>query len=128
MGDILQNISFQMDHFQGKKKKKNIYIYIYIFNQNYWDEILGCGWLIFVYKWDVTCIINQFTLKGNWGVYRCRSVRRKVVHRKDLNICCKLYINKIQQDATVCRYLFTAKLVSTCFGCPSHPSSGVHKL
>jgi hypothetical protein len=24
-------------------------------------------------------------------------------------------------------YLFTAKSLSTCFGCPSHPSSGVHK-
>jgi len=35
-------------------------------------------------------------------------------------------INKIQQDATVCRYLFTPDY-STCFGCPSHPSSGVHK-
>jgi len=23
--------------------------------------------------------------------------------------------------------LFTAKSLSTCFGCPSHPSSGVHK-
>ena len=37
------------------------------------------------------------------------------------------YINKFQQDATVCRYLFTAKSVSTYFGCPSHPSSGEHK-
>jgi hypothetical protein len=38
------------------------------------------------------------------------------------------YISKIQQDATVCRNLFTAKsLISTCFGRPSHPSSGVHK-
>jgi len=37
------------------------------------------------------------------------------------------YINKIQQDATVCRYLFTAKLLSTSFGCPSHLSSGEHK-
>ena len=33
----------------------------------------------------------------------------------------------MQQDATVCRYLFTANSPSTCFGCPSHPSSGVHK-
>jgi len=37
------------------------------------------------------------------------------------------YINKIQQDETVCRYLFTAKLTSTCFGCPSRPSSEEHK-
>ena len=37
------------------------------------------------------------------------------------------YINKIQQDARVCKYLFTAKSVSTCFGCPSHPSSRDHK-
>ena len=36
------------------------------------------------------------------------------------------YINKIQKDATICRCLFTAKY-STCFWCPSHPSSGVHK-
>ena len=36
------------------------------------------------------------------------------------------YINKIQQEVTVCRYLFTAKH-STCFGCVSHPLSGVHK-
>ena len=38
-----------------------------------------------------------------------------------------LYTNKIQQDATACRHLFTAKFHSTCFGCPLHPSSGVHK-
>jgi len=38
-----------------------------------------------------------------------------------------VYINKIQQDATVHRYLFTAKSLSTCFGCSSHPSSGEHK-
>jgi len=38
-----------------------------------------------------------------------------------------IYINKIEQDATVFRYLFTAKSLSTCFGCPSHPSSGEHK-
>ena len=36
-------------------------------------------------------------------------------------------INKIQQDVTVCRYLFIAKSLSTCFGCPVHPSSGEHK-
>jgi len=32
-----------------------------------------------------------------------------------------------QQDATLCRYLFTAKSLSTCFGCPSHLSSGEHQ-
>ena len=37
------------------------------------------------------------------------------------------YISKIQRDATVCRYLLTAKSLSTCFGRPSHPSSGEHK-
>ena len=37
-----------------------------------------------------------------------------------------LYINKVQQDAKVCRFLFTANH-STCFGRLSHPSSGVHK-
>jgi len=36
-----------------------------------------------------------------------------------------LYINKIQQDATVCRYLLLQNH-STCFGCLPHPSSGVH--
>ena len=36
------------------------------------------------------------------------------------------YITKIQQDATVCRYLFTAKLLYM-FWVSSHPSSGVHK-
>ena len=35
------------------------------------------------------------------------------------------FMNKIQQDATVCRYL--TQIYCTCFGCPSHPSSGVHK-
>ena len=40
----------------------------------------------------------------------------------------ELYLNKNQQDATVCGYLFTAKSLSTCFGCPSHPSSGLHKI
>jgi len=39
----------------------------------------------------------------------------------------KVYINEIQQDATVYRYLFTTKLLSTCFGCSSHHSSGEHK-
>ena len=38
------------------------------------------------------------------------------------------YINKIQQDPTVCGYSFTAKSLSTCFGCSSHPSSGEHKI
>ena len=33
----------------------------------------------------------------------------------------------MQQDATVCRYLLTANHC-TCFGCLSHPSSGVHKI
>jgi len=37
-----------------------------------------------------------------------------------------MYINKIQQDATVCRYLFNAKLLYM-FRVPWHPSSGVHK-
>ena len=38
----------------------------------------------------------------------------------------KKYINKIQQDATdACIYLL--QNYSTCFGCPSHPSSGEHK-
>jgi len=35
-------------------------------------------------------------------------------------------VEEIQQDATVCRYLFTANY-STCFGRSSRPSSGVHK-
>ena len=33
--------------------------------------------------------------------------------------------SKIQRDATVCRYKL--RDYSTCFGCPSRPSSGVHK-
>jgi hypothetical protein len=82
MGDILQNISVQWE------KLQEIYIYTYI--QNYQEEILGYGWLILVYKWDVTCTINQFILKGNWGVYRCHSIRRKVNDRKDLFICFKV--------------------------------------
>ena len=36
------------------------------------------------------------------------------------------YTNKIQQDATVCRYLLLQNY-STCFGYPSHPSSEVHR-
>jgi len=39
-----------------------------------------------------------------------------------------MYINKIQQDERVCRYLFTAKLLSTYFGCPLHPSSEEYKI
>jgi len=35
-------------------------------------------------------------------------------------------VNKIQLDATVCRYLFTAKLLSM-FRVSQHPSSGVLK-
>jgi len=38
----------------------------------------------------------------------------------------QLYINKIQQDATICRYLFTTKLLYM-FRVSSHPSSGAHK-
>ena len=37
------------------------------------------------------------------------------------------YVNKIQQDASLCRYLFTTKSHSTCFGYLSQPSSGEHK-
>jgi hypothetical protein len=37
-----------------------------------------------------------------------------------------LHGNNIQQDAIVCRYLFTAKSLYMFRG-PSHPSSGVHK-
>ena len=37
-----------------------------------------------------------------------------------------LYINEIQQDASVCRYLITAKLLYM-FRASSNPSSGVHK-
>jgi len=37
-----------------------------------------------------------------------------------------IYINKIQQDATICRYLFTAKLFYM-LRVPSHPSSRAHK-
>jgi len=37
-----------------------------------------------------------------------------------------LYINKVEQHASVCRFLFTANN-STRFGRLSHPSSGVHK-
>jgi len=36
-------------------------------------------------------------------------------------------VNKNQTDATVCRYLFTAKLLYT-FRVSQHPSSGVLKL
>jgi len=35
-------------------------------------------------------------------------------------------INKFQQDATVCSFLFIANN-STCFGRLSQPSSGVHQ-
>jgi hypothetical protein len=39
-----------------------------------------------------------------------------------------VYINKIQRDATVCRCLFTAKLLYVFrFGCLSHPSSGIRQ-
>ena len=37
-----------------------------------------------------------------------------------------IYNNKFQRDATVCRWLFTAKLLYT-FRVSSHPSSGVHQ-
>ena len=36
------------------------------------------------------------------------------------------YINKIQQDAPICRYLFTAKLLYM-FRVSSHPLSGAHE-
>ena len=37
-----------------------------------------------------------------------------------------LYINKIQRGATVCTCLLLQNY-ATCFGCLSHPSSGVHQ-
>ena len=37
-----------------------------------------------------------------------------------------LYINKIQQDATDA-VICLLQNYATCFGCPSHPSSGVHQ-
>ena len=36
------------------------------------------------------------------------------------------YINKIQQDATVAG-IYLLQNYSTCFGCLSHPTSGVHQ-
>ena len=84
------------------------------------------------------------SIKTPWMGKRKRGIERTIaryeigmlcsMHGMMRNICntsarqCKArYINEIQQDATVCRCLFTAKLLSTCFWCPSHPSSGEHK-
>ena len=67
-----------------------------------------------------------------WCAMKLKNIPRGLVLLCSYQFCVQLtlsilYINKIQQDATVCRDLFNAKSLSTCFGCPSHPSSGVRK-
>lgn len=47
-------------------KGATFWYYIY---QNCYEELLGYDWLI--YKWVLIFIINQFVLKGNWGVHTC---------------------------------------------------------
>jgi len=49
-------------------------------------------------------------------------------HQKNMTLQLQPLVQVLvsEQDATVCRYLFTAKSLSTCFGCPSHPSSEEH--
>ena len=67
----------------------------------------------------VICVVNTVLNVSNVAADRTT--------RRDGSRLGQSYINKIQQDATLCGYLFTTKLLSTFFGCPSHPSSGVHK-
>ena len=75
---------------------------------------------------ESTCVILRGGRRAN---------KKKKSHENEKNFSTspiktnttRIYINKSQQDATVCRYLFTAKSLSTCFGCPRHPSSGEHK-
>jgi hypothetical protein len=49
-----------------------LYIYIYVHTHTHikiTKKRLGCRW--FIYEKDLIYTINQFTLKGNCGVYRC---------------------------------------------------------
>ena len=72
----------------------------------------------FIWLWCWICI--KFKMKLGWADF----ILYCAVCPEQFAV---IYINKIQKDATLCRYLFTAKSLSTCFGCPSHPSSGEHK-
>jgi len=65
-------------------------------------------------------------LKEQANIYvNCKTGLSKCRQLKWASNVTKQYINKIEQDATVCRYLL--QNYSTFFGCPSHPLSGVHK-
>ena len=71
---------------------------------------------------------NWGWIKYNYCITKCRSQYRPMSSDDGVGSTTTFdYINKIQQDAEVCRNLFIAKSLSTCFGCPSHPSSGEHK-
>ena len=56
----------------------------------------------------------------------CHSEGTDFPQKASMGLKTKLFINKIQQDATVCGYLFTASLFYK-FRAPSRPSSGVQK-
>ena len=56
----------------------------------------------------------------------CVCVIGMFISHNYLKLLEKYIINKIQQDATIYRYLFTAKLLYM-FRVSSHPSSGAHK-
>ena len=49
-----------------------------------------------------------------------------VLCENNMDVTRQLYVNKNPTDATVCRYLFTAKLLYM-FQVSQHPSSGVLK-
>ena len=76
-------------------------------------------WMVFrekinlnaMYNTTVTCIIKS---NKNYAFYIHGSVHRDSI---------LIRYNKMQQYAGI----YLLQIYSTCFGCPSHPSSGVHK-
>ena len=82
----------------------NIYFTAYIDSRGRWLRTFICANIL------------PSKLRSSVYIARCNTSRKLIFQ----------YINKIQQDATVCRYLFTAKLLYM-FRVSSHPSSGVHQ-
>ena len=70
----------------------------------------------------VTCFDLEESSSGYVRTTYVYKVTARILGSQNAQLPCKhmwFYINKIQQDATVCRYLFTAKLLKHV--------SGVHR-
>ena len=79
-----------------------------------------------------TADISVFSFDVNWPKKLFPEVRKIpfesscILEREKERTQKRVYINKIQQDTTDAG-IYLLQNHSTCFGCLSHPSSGVHK-